>query len=69
MRHRVIVGIAVALAAAVVGARGPSWAGSGKDKDKKDKGPHLRYAATYAEAVAEGKARNTLVYAIFHKDH
>jgi hypothetical protein len=67
MRHRVVVGVAVALAAAVVGARAPSWAGSGKD-DKK-KGPHLRYAAVYADAVAEVKARNTLVYAIFHKDH
>jgi hypothetical protein len=40
------------------------------DKKKDDKkGPHLRYATTYAEAWAEAKARNTLIYATWHKDN
>ncbi len=46
-------------------------AGGSKDDKKKDdkRGPHLRYATSYAEAWAEAKARNTLIYATVHKDH
>jgi hypothetical protein len=36
---------------------------------KSDKGPHLRYAATYAGAIQEARARNALVFVSFHKDH
>ena len=46
---------------------GDLWAGSSKDKDKK--GPHLRYAHSYAEAWTEAKARNALIFVTFHKDH
>ncbi len=29
---------------------------------------HLRYATTYADAVAQARARNTVVFVSFHKD-
>ena len=35
-------------------------------KGKKDE--HLRYAKTYAEAIAQAKARNAHVFVTFHKD-
>ena len=34
-----------------------------------DKGPHLRYATTFASGVEEARARNCLLYVTFHKDH
>jgi hypothetical protein len=62
--------VAVLGAAACTIAFGVSGleAGDGKKKDEK-KGPHLRYAASYAEAWAEAKARHTLIYATWHKDN
>jgi hypothetical protein len=30
---------------------------------------HLRYAGTYAEAVAQARARNTVIFVSFHKDN
>lgn len=35
-------------------------------KGKKE--AHLRYAKTYAEAVAQAKARNAHIFVTFHKD-
>ncbi|MDA1196294.1 MAG: hypothetical protein O2894_14085 [Planctomycetota bacterium] len=34
----------------------------------KGKDAHLRYAPTYAAAVAEAKARNAFIFVTFHKD-
>ena len=36
---------------------------------KEKVGPHLRYAKTYAEAVAEARDRNAVIFATFHKDN
>ncbi len=37
-------------------------------KDAKEGGPHLRYARSYAEAMAEAKDRGCVVFATFHED-
>ena len=67
MRTEVRWGLAALIVAALVVGAAPAGA---KDKDKDaHKGPTLRLVPTYAEAVAEAKRRNTLLYAIFHKDH
>lgn len=38
------------------------------DKAKQPEGPHLRYAHSYAEAMAEAKERGCVIFATFHKD-
>ena len=53
--------VAAALAVAL------PWAGSAQAKDKE--GPALRWAHTWAEAVAQAKDRNAIIFATFHKDH
>jgi hypothetical protein len=42
----------------------------GGDAVAKEKAaPHLRYAKTYAEAVAEARDRHAVIFATFHKDN
>lgn len=58
--------VAAALAATL------PWAGGAlaKPAQAKDKdGPDLRWARTWAEAVAQAKDRNAVIFATFHKDH
>jgi hypothetical protein len=57
-------GAAVALAALVAV---PALADS-KDSNKK-KGPILRWAHTYDQAVAEAKERNCVIYVTIHAEH
>ena len=46
-----------------------STAAAKSDDEKKDTtGAHLRWARTYAAAMAEAKARGCVVFATFHED-
>ena len=42
--------------------------GSSDAHAKGKKEAHLRYAKTYAEAVAQARARNAHIFVTFHKD-
>lgn len=44
------------------------WTGHVSAKDK-DEGPTLRWATSWAEAVAQSKERNAVIFATFHKDN
>jgi hypothetical protein len=62
-----VLGLGAAAALVLSLGAGDLFAGASKDKDKK--GPHLRYSHSFAEAWTEAKARNTLLFVTFHKDH
>lgn len=42
--------------------------GGSPDAQARGKDEHLRYAKTYAEAVAQARARNAHIFVTFHKD-
>lgn len=46
-----------------------AWAGAATAKDDKKDGPSLRWAKSWAEAVAESRDRNAVIFATFHKDN
>lgn len=45
------------------------WSGTVSAKDKEKEGPTLRWATTWAQAVAQSKERNAVIFATFHKDN
>ncbi len=49
-------------AAAVFGSLGSGLA-------KEEKETHLRYAKSYEDAVYEARARNAVIYVVWHKDN
>ncbi len=58
----------VAAASAALVASVLAFSASGKDDPKKE-GAHLRWAATYAEALEESNLRGCVIFANFHIDH
>ena len=58
-----LLGAGLLAAAAFAALLGPDAVAKGK------KDPTLRYAKSYAEAVREARARNTVIFATFHKDN
>jgi hypothetical protein len=52
---------------AILAVAGPAAAKT-EEKPKATEGPHLRYARSYAEAMAEAKERGCVVFATFHED-
>ena len=52
---------AVALAAVV------PWVATAQAKEKAE--PSIRWATTWAQAVAEARDRNAVIFATFHKDN
>ena len=57
------VGLVATSAFLLLTAGGPRALAKGK------KEPHLRYVATWADAVAQARARNAIIFATFHKDN
>ena len=59
-----------ALAAALlsVGAFSGPAAAKTEEKPKAAEGPHVRYAHSFAEAMAEARERGCVVFATFHED-
>ena len=60
--------VKLAALAILVSLASPAVAKTDDKEAAKDKGPHLRYARSYAEAMAEAKERGCVVFATFHKD-
>ena len=64
-RSRTVLGMAgLLVATGFLVALGASPRALAKGKEE----AHLRYATNYAEAVAQARARNTVVFVSFHKD-
>ena len=64
-RSRIVLALGLVAASAffVFAAGAPP---SAEAKGKKE--AHLRYVATWAEAVQQARARNAILFATFHKD-
>ena len=67
MRANAIGTISKGAAALLVVALASSAAAKTDAKDS-NAGPHVRYAHSYAEAMAEAKERGCVVFATFHED-
>jgi hypothetical protein len=63
--HHLLVGAGlIATSAFLVSLTGgPAALAKGKEEE------HLRYAATWADAVREARSRNAIIFATFHKDN
>ena len=58
----------VALAAALLSLGAFSGSATAKTDSKTAEPVHVRYAHSYAEAMAEAKERGCVVFATFHED-
>ena len=54
--------------AALLLALGAPAVAKSDDKEVAKSGPHLRYAHSYAEAMAEAKDRGCVIFATIHED-